>query len=58
VECSQALRVGDRRGLILPAAISSGGRAMLADLNPQAVAELYASTGQDQHTDMALTSGR
>ncbi|MCK2244635.1 MULTISPECIES: IclR family transcriptional regulator [unclassified Crossiella] len=53
VECSQTLRVGDRRGLILPAAISSGGRAMLADLTPQAVAELYATTGQDQHTDMA-----
>jgi IclR family acetate operon transcriptional repressor len=53
VECSQALRVGDRRGLILPAAMSSGGRAMLADLTPQAVAELYATTGQDQHTDMA-----
>ncbi len=53
VECSQALRVGDRRGVILPAAISSGGRALLADLTPQAVAELYATTGQDQHTDMA-----
>ena len=26
---------------------------MLADLTPQAVAELYATTGQDQHTDMA-----
>jgi IclR family acetate operon transcriptional repressor len=53
VECSQALRVGDRRGLILPAAISSGGRAMLADLTPRAVAELYATTGQERHTDMA-----
>jgi DNA-binding IclR family transcriptional regulator len=53
VECSQTLRVGDRRGVILPAAISSGGRALLADLTPQAVAELYATTGQDQHTDMA-----
>src|SRR2546430_1323525 len=53
VECSQALRVGDRRGIILPAAISSGGRALLADLTPQAVAQLYATTGQDQHTDMA-----
>jgi DNA-binding IclR family transcriptional regulator len=54
VECSQALRVGDRRGVILPAAISSGGRALLADLTPQAVAKLYATTGQDQHTDMAM----
>jgi DNA-binding IclR family transcriptional regulator len=53
VECSQALRVGDRRGVIMPAAITSGGRALLADLTPQAVAELYATTGQDQHTDMA-----
>jgi IclR family acetate operon transcriptional repressor len=26
---------------------------MLADLTPPAVAELYATTGQDQHTDMA-----
>jgi DNA-binding IclR family transcriptional regulator len=26
---------------------------MLADLTPQAVAELYATTGQDQQTDMA-----
>ncbi len=53
MECSQALRVGDRRGVILPAAISSGGRALLADLTPQAVAKLYATTGQDRHTDMA-----
>jgi IclR family acetate operon transcriptional repressor len=53
VECSQALRVGDRRGVIMPAAISSGGRALLAEMTPQAVAELYATTGQDQHTDMA-----
>ena len=53
VECSQTLRVGNRRGVILPAAISSGGRALLADLTPQAVAELYTTTGQDQHTDMA-----
>jgi IclR family acetate operon transcriptional repressor len=53
VECSQALRVGDRRGVILPAAITSGGRALLADLTPQAVAQLYATTGQEQHVDMA-----
>jgi DNA-binding IclR family transcriptional regulator len=53
VECSQALRVGDRRGLILPAAISSGGRALLAEMTPRAVGELYAAGGQDHHTDVA-----
>jgi DNA-binding IclR family transcriptional regulator len=26
---------------------------MLADLTPQAVGQLYATTGRDQHTDMA-----
>jgi len=33
--------------------LTETGRALLADLTPQAVAKLYATTGQDRHTDMA-----
>ena len=33
VECDQVLRVGDRTGRILPARLSSGGKAMLATLD-------------------------
>jgi IclR family transcriptional regulator, acetate operon repressor len=37
VECDQVLRVGDRTGRTLPAQLSSGGKAMLAALAPEAL---------------------
>lgn len=53
VECSRTLRVADRRGTILPAALTSGGRALLATLPWPAVTELYGATGEHAHTDMS-----
>ncbi|GAB2976280.1 IclR family transcriptional regulator [Amycolatopsis acidiphila] len=41
VESNQILHVGDRRGTILPAARTSGGKALLAQLRPGEVAMLY-----------------
>lgn len=41
VESPQMLRVGDRRGTILPAAKSSGGKALLAELEPGELSALY-----------------
>jgi IclR family acetate operon transcriptional repressor len=43
VECRQVLRVGDRAGRVLPAHLASGGKALLASLDPSAFAALYAS---------------
>ena len=42
VESPQVLHVGDRRGTILPAHQASGGKALLAELPPAELAELYA----------------
>ncbi|TNC22401.1 IclR family transcriptional regulator [Amycolatopsis alkalitolerans] len=41
VESRQILHVGDRRGAILPAARTSGGKALLARLTPVEVETLY-----------------
>lgn len=41
VECDQVLRVGDREGRMLPAHRASGGLAVLAMLDSQAVRNLY-----------------
>ncbi|MFJ6359466.1 IclR family transcriptional regulator [Pseudarthrobacter oxydans] len=41
VECSQFLRVGDRRGTTLPARAASAGRALLAELSDAQLANLY-----------------
>ena len=40
VECNQVLRVGDRAGQVLPAHITSGGKAVLAAMPPQEVDSL------------------
>jgi IclR family acetate operon transcriptional repressor len=45
VECDQVLRVGDREGRVLPAHLASGGRAVLATLEPDAVRTLYGAPG-------------
>ncbi|WP_283135670.1 IclR family transcriptional regulator [Rhizohabitans arisaemae] len=41
VESPQVLHVGDRQGTILPASLSSGGLALLAELSDAELAELY-----------------
>jgi IclR family transcriptional regulator, acetate operon repressor len=42
VECDQVLRVGDRTGRTLPAHLASGGKAILARLPADALAEVVA----------------
>lgn len=58
VESHQALHVGDRQGTILPAHLSSGGRALLAELDDAQLAALYliedASRPAD-HRDASAT---
>ncbi len=51
VECDHVLRVGDRTGRTLPAHLSSGGRAVLADLPPE---DLVAALGD---VDEAVAGG-
>ncbi|ODU06082.1 MAG: transcriptional regulator [Pseudonocardia sp. SCN 72-86] len=40
-ECDQVLRVGDREGRVLPAHLASGGRALLAALEPDALRAFF-----------------
>jgi DNA-binding IclR family transcriptional regulator len=47
VESRNVLRVGDRRGAVLPAERSSGGKALLAELEDPAVQRLYRATDED-----------
>jgi DNA-binding IclR family transcriptional regulator len=42
VESAQLLRVGDRSGTVLPARLSSGGKAILATLDGEALHQLYS----------------
>lgn len=56
VECSQALRVGSREGMVLPAHLATGGLVMLAALTDDELAALYAAapaTGPDDRPDLA-----
>ncbi|QOT18580.1 IclR family transcriptional regulator [Paenarthrobacter sp. YJN-5] len=43
VEGSNVLRIGDRQGAVLPANLTSGGKAMLAELEPVMVEQLFRS---------------
>jgi DNA-binding IclR family transcriptional regulator len=43
VESSNILRVGDRQGTLLPAHKASGGKAILAELEPAALEQLFPS---------------
>jgi DNA-binding IclR family transcriptional regulator len=43
VEGSNVLRIGDRQGAVLPANLTSGGKAMLAELEPAMVEQLFRS---------------
>jgi len=47
VECDQVLRVGDRTGRTLPAHLASGGKAILARLPADALAEVVADLAPD-----------
>jgi len=62
VECDQALRVGDRAGQVLPAHLASGGKALLAFLPADRVAELYHAAAdvdlQRLHRELALVRKR
>ncbi|MBT2533818.1 IclR family transcriptional regulator [Arthrobacter sp. ISL-48] len=43
VESTSVLRVGDRQGTVLPANKASGGKAMLAELEPAMIEQLFRS---------------
>ncbi|HEY8700699.1 MAG TPA: IclR family transcriptional regulator [Arthrobacter sp.] len=43
VESTSVLRVGDRQGAVLPANKASGGKAMLAELEPAMIEQLFRS---------------
>ena len=43
VESTNVLRVGDRQGTVLPANKASGGKAMLAELDPAMIDQLFRS---------------
>lgn len=43
VEGTNALRVGDRQGSVMPAYKASGGKAILAELDPEMVRKLFGS---------------
>ncbi|HYH76861.1 MAG TPA: IclR family transcriptional regulator [Arthrobacter sp.] len=55
VEGNNVLRVGDRQGTVMPANRTSGGKAMLAELEPQMIDQLFRSNnaeiGGDTITD-------
>jgi DNA-binding IclR family transcriptional regulator len=42
VECTQALRVGNREGMVFPAHLASGGKLLLADLPAAQLDSIYA----------------
>jgi IclR family acetate operon transcriptional repressor len=42
VESKRALRVGSRRGAVMPAHLTSGGQALLAHLSAETLTDLYA----------------
>jgi len=51
VEGSNVMRVGDRQGAVFPAYCASGGKAMLAELDPAVVVQLFSSPGADTAGD-------
>ena len=48
VECDQALRVGNREGMVFPAHRVTGGLLLLAELGQDQVESMYAA---DKYTD-------
>lgn len=51
VESAQALRVGNREGMVFPAHRTSGGLVLLADLSPDDFTALYAPNRFAEHPD-------
>ncbi|VXC38403.1 Transcriptional regulator, IclR family [Arthrobacter sp. 9AX] len=47
VEGSNVLRVGDRQGTVLPASKTSGGKAILAELDPPMIQQLFRSNNAE-----------
>ena len=47
VEGSNVLRVGDRQGTVLPASRTSGGKAILAELDPPMIQQLFRSNNAE-----------
>ena len=47
VEGSNVLRVGDRQGTVMPANKTSGGKAMLAELEPPMIDQLFRSNNAE-----------
>ena len=50
VEPSQQLRIGDRRGVVLPADKVSGGKALLAAMSREQVTALYSEAAKRRET--------
>lgn len=50
VEPSQQLRIGDRRGVVLPADRVSGGKALLAAMSREQVTALYSDAAKRRET--------
>lgn len=48
VECTQALRIGSRIGVVSPAHLSSGGKSLLASLSSAEVKSLYVDSLDEQ----------
>ena len=51
VECRQALRVGNREGMVFPAHRVTGGLVLLAELSPEQVDAVYAPERYDERPD-------
>jgi IclR family transcriptional regulator, acetate operon repressor len=47
VEGTNTLRVGDRQGSVMPASKASGGKAILAELDPDMVRKLFTSSSAE-----------
>ncbi|MGW0729754.1 IclR family transcriptional regulator [Streptomyces mirabilis] len=58
VECAQALRVGNREGMVFPAHQVTGGMVMLAALTDAELAALYAPSSTDSEERPDLTTLR
>jgi DNA-binding IclR family transcriptional regulator len=53
VEAAYPAHAGDRHGLVLPAAGSAGGNAILASLRPEELSRLFSRAGQPAMTPVA-----
>jgi DNA-binding IclR family transcriptional regulator len=56
VETSRALRIGSRVGRVMPAHCTAGGKALLAQLPPDAVRRLYGGGALERRTPRSLGS--